>query len=146
VYEPHDWFSGGTFEFAALESSHVEFSPTIGRSPTVSSVNVQLKSVISNHDVVSIQVFLTSEGMSFEVEHGVAVGVLDELVDEETEVGVEELGVEGEEPKGDAEALAATVALEPTLITCLAIRAPMTAPAITMTATTAAIQNPAARC
>ena len=84
--------------------------------------------------------------MSFEVEHGVAVGVLDELVDEETEVGVEELGVEGKEPKGEAEALAATVALEPTLITRLAIRAPMTAPAITMTATTAAIQNPAARC
>lgn len=84
--------------------------------------------------------------MSFEVEHGVAVGVLDELVDEETEVGVEELGVEGEEPKGETEALAAPVALEPTLITFLATRVPMTAPAITMTATTAAIQNPAARC
>lgn len=87
--------------------------------------------------------------MSFEVEHGIAVGVLDELVDEETEFGVEELGVEGEAEAGleiAVEALAATVALEPTLITFLATRAPMTAPAITMTVTTAAIQNPAARC
>jgi hypothetical protein len=92
--------------------------------------------------------------MSFEAEHGVAVGILDGLVDEETEFGVEELGVESEgegEREGEVEvevgveALAATVTLEPTLITFLAIRAPITAPAITMTATAAAIQNPAAR-
>jgi hypothetical protein len=87
--------------------------------------------------------------MSSEVEHGIAVGVLDELVDEETGFGFEELGVEGEAEPGleiAVEALEAAVALEPTLITFLAIRAPMTTPAITMTATTAAIKNPAARC
>ena len=76
--------------------------------------------------------------MSFKVEHGAAVGVLDKLVDEETEVGIE--------VEGDAEALAGTAALEPVLRTFLAIRAPVTAPAITMTAPTAVIQTPAARC
>lgn len=98
---------------------------------------------------MSIQVFLTSEGMSSEVEHVIAVGVLDGLVDEETGFAVEELGVEDEAEAGleiPFEAPPATVALEPTPITCLATRAPITAPAITMTATTAAIQNPAARC
>jgi hypothetical protein len=86
--------------------------------------------------------------MSFEAVHGTTVGVLDELADEETEFGVEELGVEGEAEAGlevAVEALAATVPLEPTLITFLAIRAPITTPTMTMTAPTAAIQNPAAR-
>jgi len=81
--------------------------------------------------------------MSFEVEHGTAVGILDELVDEET------LGVEGDAEAGleiAVEALAAPVAFERTSMTFLAIKAPMTAPAITMTATTVAIQNPTAHC
>lgn len=72
--------SGGTFEFACLELSQVEFRPTIGRPPTTSSVNVQLKPVISSHDVGSIHVPFAFEGTSSAVEHGVGVLVaLDEV-------------------------------------------------------------------
>jgi hypothetical protein len=50
VYAPQEVPIAGTFGFALLESSHVEFNPMIGRSPTVSFVYVTLKSVVSYHE------------------------------------------------------------------------------------------------
>lgn len=162
AYDPHCLFSGGTFEFACFESSHVEFKPTIGRPPTVSSVNVQLKPFKSNHDVVSVQVFLEADGISLDA--GQTVGlcvlvVLDEAVEEDwvvvvcdLEVVVDRLKSAGEEElelaaelelwEFTSATLAAVVDLELTLITSLATRAPTTAPAIANTTMITAIQTP----
>lgn len=49
----------------------------MGRPPTVSLVNVQLKSCMSSHDVGSIQVPLAAEEMSLEVEHPVVLEMLE---------------------------------------------------------------------
>ena len=133
----------------------------MGRPPTVSSVNVQLKSVISSHDVGSIHVSFASEEMSSELEHpvGLLVG-FDEVFDEALEVTVEEPEGRIEEPEpsiGESEvpepddepvfsavSAVASVDFERTLITFFATRAPTTDPTIARTAMTPAIQSPTA--
>lgn len=163
LYEPHGWLSGGTLGFACLELFQVEFRPTRGRPPTVASVKVQLKPVISSHDVGSIHVSFALEGMLSEAEHPVGVLVaLDEVLDalevtveepdgrtEELEVCFEvpeatdtEAEVVEDEPEFSAAATVASVDFECTLITFFAMRAPTTAPTIARIARTPATQNP----
>lgn len=72
----------------------------MGRPPTVSAVNVQLKPVISSHDVGSIHVSFASEGTSLKLEHAVDVLVaVDEGIDDALEVTVEEPEGRIEEPE-----------------------------------------------
>jgi hypothetical protein len=135
----------------------------MGRPPTCTSVKVQLKSFKSSHELVSIQVFRASEGMSLEAGH-VGLGLLDEVEDDEWDAVVEDPEVLVEELKGAAEGLEvadeeelddssrsatleASVDLDPTLMTCFATRPPTTAPTITaIPSTTAAIQSPETLC
>lgn len=64
VYAPHDEFSDGTYILARVSSMYEEFSPMIGRPPTVALVYVVLKSVISSHIDGSICVFRAAIGTS----------------------------------------------------------------------------------
>jgi hypothetical protein len=133
----------------------------MGRPPTVSSVNVQLKPVISSHDVGSIHVPFAFEEMSSGVEHTVGVLVADEDVEDALEVTVEVpvgrvdvtdasgprvVGTDAEVVEDElglsAAAPVAGVEFVWTLMTFFAIRAPTTAPVIAKIAMTPAIHNP----
>lgn len=137
AYEPHGLFRGGTLSFARLESSHVEFNPTRGRSPTFSSVYVQLKSVRSDHDVGSNQVPLAVEGMSPDLVQATAAVVPGFLV----VPGVDPEDPPEDEPPVDDDA----DAFEPILMTFLYMRTPTVSPPAARTARIAIVQSTASR-
>lgn len=94
-YEPQEVEIGGELDVALFESSHSDINPMIGSPPTVISVYVILKSVVSYHEKGSRSVPFAAAGISdseiplrFELD-GLLLSLEDEVVLELDELDFE---------------------------------------------------------
>ena len=108
----------------------------MGRPPTVSSVNVQLKSVKSSQLVVSSHVPWASFGMSFLVGQPVALALLEA---EEVRVAEGRNEMDDGDDVGAVASSAAAPVFAPTLMTFAATRTPINTPMSTSAPPTTAI-------